>query len=68
MRYILSMIDEKKYLRNLKRTEELIDLCLQMKFAYLKEKNPDWSDSEIRRYMSVQRIWNKERQWVKGTD
>ncbi len=52
------------YKKNLAKTLELIDLCFQLKEAYLRQRHPSASPLEIRQVIYSGILARKERQWT----
>ena len=52
-----------KYERNLKKTCDIIDCCFILKEAYLKSKNPSYSQKEIEQKIYDGILQRKEDQW-----
>lgn len=52
-----------KYQQNLSRTLELIDLCFNLKQAYLRTKHPNATDSEIEELIYRGILTRKTNQW-----
>jgi hypothetical protein len=52
------------YEKNLAKTLELIDLCFQLKEAYLRQRYPSASPLEIRQVICSGILARKERQWT----
>jgi hypothetical protein len=50
--------------RNLARTLELIDLCFNLKEAYLKQQHPQASPEKIRELIYHGILSRKEKQWT----
>lgn len=54
---------KKKYQRNLAKSLELIDMCFNLKEAYLKQKHPEASRQEIIDMVYKGILSRKEKQW-----
>lgn len=52
-----------KYQRNLGKSLELIDVCFNLKEAYLKQKHPATSQQEISAMIYQGILSRKKRQW-----
>ena len=52
-----------QYERKLKKTCDIIDTCFTLKAAYLKAKNPSYSDKEVRKIIFEEILERKDTQW-----
>ncbi len=53
--------------KRLKKTCDIIDTCFALKAAYIKAKNPEYSDNDIRRKIFEEILERKEDQWKSQT-
>jgi len=52
-----------KYINNLNKTLQIIDLCFNLKEAYFRQKYPQISDTEIREMIYQDILARKEKLW-----
>jgi hypothetical protein len=52
-----------KYIKNLNKTLEIIDLCFNLKEAYFRQEYPKASDTEIREMIYQDILARKEKLW-----
>ncbi len=52
-----------KYINNLNKTLQIIDLCFNLKEAYFRQKYPQKSDTEIREMIYQDILARKEKLW-----
>lgn len=52
-----------RYINNLNKTLQIIDLCFNLKEAYFRQKYPQESDTKIRKMIYQDILARKEKSW-----
>ncbi|MEE4355542.1 MAG: hypothetical protein V2I97_03685 [Desulfococcaceae bacterium] len=52
-----------RYINNLNKTLQIIDLCFNLKEAYFRQKHPGKTDEEIRKMIYQDMLARKEKLW-----